>query len=283
MIPAFTRATAISSDRSSLAVMDSSLTIHVWDVFTGQKRAVINPRISIVRSRSLSLSHDGSRLLVAGADGSVQVFNVKAGNMVSSFHAPSLDMNSAIRLSPNGARVVATGSDHIIRFWNADSGKPMTSLTGHNGVIMDRNVAFSPDGFRLAISDPSGFFHIWDMETVSLLSSTPVQQLITQAESQSRLTMRRFMLEPDEAAPNIFGTPPKPPVWPERHPFHWLDRAEKGDVNAMLKLGAIYERSEEFEKSLQWYQKAAQKGNAEGKKRLETLQTKFKTTSGNPK
>ncbi|MDP2983958.1 MAG: hypothetical protein Q8O92_11605 [Candidatus Latescibacter sp.] len=283
MIPASPRASAISSDRTSLAVMDSLQTIHVWDIWTGQKRAVINPRISIVRSRSLSLSHDGSRLLVASADGSVQVFNVKAGNMVSSFHAPAVDMNSAIRLSPNGALVVATGSDHIIRFWNADTGKPMISLTGHNGVIMDRNVAFSPDGFRLAISDPSSFFHIWDMETVSLLSSTPIQKLITHAETQSRLTMKRFKLEPDTPKPNLFGTPPKPPVWPARHPFHWLDSADKGDVNTMLKLGAIYERSGETDKALQWYQKAAQKGNMEGKKRLEALQTKFKTTSGNPK
>jgi TPR repeat protein len=121
------------------------------------------------------------------------------------------------------------------------------------------------------------------METISLLFSTPIQKLITQAESQSRLSMKRFLLEPDTSEPNLFGTPPKPPVWPERHPFYWLDRADKGDVNAMLKLGAIYERSGETDKALQWYQKAAQKGNAEGKKKLEALQTKFKTTSGNSK
>jgi len=115
------------------------------------------------------------------------------------------------------------------------------------------------------------------MEAVSLLSSTSVRQLIAQAEVRSRLTMRRFMLEPEGAEPNLFGVPPHPPIWPERHPFHWLDRAEKGDAEAMLKLGAIYERSEETGKALQWYQKAARAGNAEGKKKLEVLEGKIRS------
>jgi TPR repeat protein len=103
-----------------------------------------------------------------------------------------------------------------------------------------------------------------------------------EAEKAGRLTMRRFALESDVSAATLFGTPPKPPLWPERHPFHWLDSAEKGNVEAMLKLGAIYERCGENDKSVEWYQKAALEGSDEGKQKLEMMRTRF-TSPGNPK
>ena len=115
------------------------------------------------------------------------------------------------------------------------------------------------------------------MDSIYQLASTPIRQLIQSAESHTRLVMKNLMLEPEGREPTLFGAPPRPPVWPERHPFHWLDRAEKGDAEAMLKLGTIYERSEETGKALQWYQKTAQAGNAEGKKKLEALEGKIRS------
>jgi WD40 repeat protein len=271
----------ISRDRENVAVMDSTRTIQVWDVWTGRKHADIFPDIS--NMRSLALSWDGSRLLVADSEGFGQVFDVKTGKLVSRFRASNFDLNSDAFLSPDGKTAAATGSDNVIRLWNADTGKPMASLKGHSNEIFAFALRFSPDCSRLVTGDANGLYHIWDMESVSLLSSTPIRQLIAQAEAQSRLTMKRFILEPDIPELNLLGTTPKPPVWPERHPFHWLDRAEKGDTVAMLKLGAIYERSGETDKAVSWYQKAAQAGSAEGKKKLELLQAKLKTKPVNPK
>jgi TPR repeat protein len=199
---------------------------------------------------------------------------VKTGKPVSAFQAPASDNIAVTYFSPDGTMIAKAGRDQIIRFFNADTGKLMASLKGHSEGLNDWTVDFSPDGSRLVTGDHRGVYNIWSMESISLLSSTPVRQLIKQAEIQTRLTLRRVVLEPDTPEPNLFGTPPKPPLWPERHPFHWLDSAEKGDVTAMLRLGAIYERSGEVEKAVQWYQKAAHAGSAEGKKKLEALETR---------
>lgn len=262
----------ISPDLSTIAVIDSAQTIHVWELWTGSKKAVISPGIS--RVRFLLLPRDGARILVGGAEGSVQVFDVKTGKPLNAFRAPAFDASSWIALSPDGSWAAATGKDQIIRVWNVDTGKMAVCLKGHTNLISGYSVTFSPDGSRLATGDDNGVFLLWDMETVTHLATTPIQNLIEQAEKGSRLTMRRFALESDVSGSTLFGTPPRQPVWPERHPFHWLDRAEKGDAEAMLKLGAIYQRSWETEKAVQWYQKAAQAGSAEGKRKLEALQVR---------
>ena len=62
-----------------------------------------------------------------------------------------------------------------------------------------------------------------------------------------------------------------PPRWPKTHPFHWLSKAKSGDPEAMVQLGIIYDRDNENDKALHWYQKAADLGNEYGRERLEFL------------
>lgn len=62
------------------------------------------------------------------------------------------------------------------------------------------------------------------------------------------------------------------PQWSKSHPFHWEDKAEAGDAEAMYQLGIIYDRDGENEKALDWYNKALIAGHQDAQERIKFLE-----------
>ena len=60
----------------------------------------------------------------------------------------------ASRSAPTARRVASCGNDNVVKLWNAADGKPVRTLEGHASHVY--NVAFHPDGTRLASCDLKG-------------------------------------------------------------------------------------------------------------------------------
>lgn len=71
----------------------------------------------------------------------------------------------AVAFSPDG-EVLAAGAanDNKIRFWQVKNGQALGTLIGHNGTVAE--LAFSPDGKRLASSSYDQTIGLWDLQTL---------------------------------------------------------------------------------------------------------------------
>src|SRR5262249_12592911 len=101
------------------------------------------PGFSPFLYRQVIYSPDGSKIAFPGGDGSVQVWDVSAQQMLLSL--PGAGKERTL-FSPDGQRLATTdgGSVHV---WDVGTGKRLFLLRGESRI---RDIAFSPDGQRLA-------------------------------------------------------------------------------------------------------------------------------------
>jgi len=100
-------------------------------------------------------SRDGSRIVTAGADGNVFLYDAATGQVVLTLSGHSGVVRSA-SFSADAALVVSAGDDHTVRIWDARTGKQQLLLedrAGGNGV---RGAVFAPDGTRIFYAGGEG-------------------------------------------------------------------------------------------------------------------------------
>ena len=121
----------------------------------------------------LEESPDGSLLLTV--DGQfrgprVQVWNAETGSELARLE--TVGGRVGARFSPDGKRVVTYGSqDRAVHMWDALTGEELLTLAGQRAPFLD--VAFSPNGRRLAGSSRDSTTWMWDALTGDLLTILP--------------------------------------------------------------------------------------------------------------
>ena len=121
----------------------------------------------------LEESPDGSLLLTV--DGQfrgprVQVWNAKTGSELARLE--TVGGRVGARFSPDGKRVVTYGSqDRAVHMWDALTGEELLTLAGQRAPFLD--VAFSPNGRRLAGASRDSTTWMWDALTGDLLTILP--------------------------------------------------------------------------------------------------------------
>lgn len=200
---------AFSPDDKNLAAADSNGAIRLWDVETGRaswelpkktgSNLAISPDGKLLATggyyqseitlwnmatrepvrrfkqngRSLAFSRDSRRLVAAGSDGILRLWNPETGELIRAYkgHEGAL---YAVAISPDGKFLASGGGGdgtaphhNEVRLWDADSDQELARFEEDDGQLVGLkgwvySVAFSADGQRLAAATPYAV-RVWDI------------------------------------------------------------------------------------------------------------------------
>jgi WD40 repeat protein len=134
--------------------------VRVFDVPSGREEwSTTNP----APIWSLTFDGPGRRLAAGEVDGRVYLWDAATGRPLTP--APLTGPGYALAFSPDGTRLAGAGRDQV-RLWDAASGEEVFDLPGVPARAGDDGynpqLAWSPDGRRLAAIRSSGHVAIWD-------------------------------------------------------------------------------------------------------------------------
>ena len=158
----------------TLALVDNSNAIHIWDTVTVRERCVLKPKDTLVRH--LAFASDGRALASLNFDlppsnrRAVQLWDAVTGRLLHTLTMEEKD-TALIALSPDGKLLASAGRSGV-RFWDVMAGTEKRRAQGE-GLDM-QSITFSGDGRTLAaVQRHTGAFHLWDVAS-GKLKTTPV-------------------------------------------------------------------------------------------------------------
>jgi WD40 repeat protein/Flp pilus assembly protein TadD len=160
---------AFAPDGQHLASSDFEGSVKVWSART--RKDVLTFRGHEGAVNSVAFSPDGGRLASGANDGTVKVWDTMAEPEPHTLpRMPGLIHGLVLR--PDGQPLASAGEQRLsngatgIWVWDAASGPGTRLLPGPAGRF---NVAFSPDGRRLASTDDDGTVKVWEVPTAKLV------------------------------------------------------------------------------------------------------------------
>ncbi len=162
-----------SPDGTRIASASDDRTVQVWEV--GAKNPIFTFGGHTDKVLAVAWSPDGARIASAGADKTVQVWEVATRRVLFTFNGHT-DRVTALAWSPDGKYIASAANDHTVQVWEwaKDTSRNFfTSLLfpnrrvntyrGHSLKVTD--VAWSPDGRRIASTSNDKSMQIWDAIT----------------------------------------------------------------------------------------------------------------------
>ncbi len=115
----------------------------------------------------LTFSPDGSRLVGADKSGALVIWDRATGRATAATRLSNIYVDR-IRFGPEGKRLAVVGCDSLslvgeVRILDAENGRELFALKGHTLNVID--VAWSPDGERLATGSADHAVRLWDLTT----------------------------------------------------------------------------------------------------------------------
>ncbi|HTU21447.1 MAG TPA: protein kinase [Gemmataceae bacterium] len=107
----------------------------------------------------IRFSPDGRRVLTAGEDGKVHLWDSESGQAVF----PPWNEGGAVTqalFSSDGRRIAAAGRNGAVHIWDAASGQPLMPALSHRGAV--RGIDFSPDD-RQIVTASGKAARVWDV------------------------------------------------------------------------------------------------------------------------
>jgi len=125
----------------------------------------------------LSFSRDGSRVIVSGSFGKLEVWDARAKCFIAALHGEPWFCNGA-RYSPDGTRIASAGDDGSIRIWDAVTRDETSLLPFDPSPPPNDNAGacLSPDGSLVVANSVPGALLFFDTRTLD-----PVAEIRTAA------------------------------------------------------------------------------------------------------
>ncbi len=122
--------------------------------------------------RAMALSPDGRRLVTAGCDGVLRLWDSTNGDALARFEGHRDQVNT-VAFSPDGQWIASGGRDKTLRLWDARTGSPRILQKDAQYIHC---VRFSPDGKLLVAAGQSRTLTFWDVASGALIRTTPAQE-----------------------------------------------------------------------------------------------------------
>jgi WD40 repeat protein len=161
--PARASAATLSRDGRTLAVLDETGTVRLWDTADGKEFQTITPARDDKLDGRLALSADGKRLAVLGLNlKTIELFDTTTGRKVREFPGEGWWTRCAT-FSPDG-KTLAVAERARLRLWDVATGQER--LTGGPGHLWGAAFgAYSSDGRTIVSAGWDGRLCLWDGRT----------------------------------------------------------------------------------------------------------------------
>lgn len=153
--------TAVSSDGRRIAIGDNANSVIIYDARTREVLHRLNGHTKWVTG--VRFSGDGRWLASSSYDHSVIVWDTATGKEEFTWLTTGTVM--CVAFSPDSRWIACNAGDEgsEIRVWEALTGEERYVLRKHGTTVMD--LAFSPNGDKLASASNDGTAVLWDMKT----------------------------------------------------------------------------------------------------------------------
>ena len=148
-------ALSVSPDGKRIATASADGTAIVWDAATSQ--ALLTFAKHTAPLTALSFSPNGKQIATASIDKTAYVWDATTGEV--SFAVSDTAPIRSLAFSPDGQSLALT-SDARVNVWDLTDGQIAFILDGHSTTVND--VAFSPDGTRMATASEDTTARIWE-------------------------------------------------------------------------------------------------------------------------
>ncbi|MBI3408952.1 MAG: protein kinase [Planctomycetes bacterium] len=143
--------------------------IESWSIETRGHLGVAND------PRQLALSPDPERFATGGQDGSIRIWQRKAGelHLVRLLLGHDTPVNF-VDWSPDGKWIASAGHDNTVRLWDSNTGKLLRTLAKHTAIVSA--LAWSPDSKMLATGSHDTMALVWDVTTGKAVTTFALHQ-----------------------------------------------------------------------------------------------------------